>query len=249
MTTSRFLTGPLKGTRWMPQTDRDLMRRVPARLARPIRRRYYVDRQLSWLGRLPPKIRRRLELDDREAIGSRKIELGPGWRPSPGYIHVDDDPWAAHVDVLVKGAELPLESDWADEILAIHILEHVPPAQVIATLSEWHRCLRRGGFAQVHVPDSRALASRFADEQDLAQKWALMGALLGMYVNPTVDHPAKISQSADHQVMFDADLLSWALGEAGFAEVEDLTGTMTDVHTEGWREVVPNFSLIFRAFK
>jgi SAM-dependent methyltransferase len=194
-------------------------------------------------------VRRRLELDDSDAVGSRRIELGPGSRPSAGYIHVDNDPWAAHVDVLLKGAALPFETGWADEILAIHVLEHVPPAQMIPTLQEWRRCLRTGGFLQVHVPDSRALAGRFAAEEDPARKWALMGALLGMYANPTVDHPAKLSQPADHQVLFDTSLLDWALREAGFTVIENLTGSTTDIHTEGWRDLVPNLSLIFRAYK
>ncbi len=182
------------------------------------------------------------------AIGSRRIELGPGSRPSDGYIHVDTDPWAAHVDVLLTGATLPFDTGWAEEILAIHVLEHVPPALLVPTLQEWRRCLGRSGFLQVHVPDSRRLAGQFATEEDPARKWALMGALLGMYANPTVDHPSKLSQPADHQILFDAELLTWALREAGFVRVEDLTGTTTDVHTEGWRGLVPNLSLIFRAY-
>jgi hypothetical protein len=204
---------------------------------------------MRWLCKLPARLRTRLGIDDDSAIGTRRLELGPGSRPQPGYVHADTDPWASHVELRLKGRRLPLSDGWADEILAVHVLEHVAPAEMVPTLAEWRRCLRPGGFLQVHVPDSARLAQQFVDERDLGRKWAVMGALLGMYANPKVDRPTLLSQPADHQVLFDAQILEWALREAGFARLENLTGSVTDVHTEGWRELVPDLSLVVRAYK
>jgi hypothetical protein len=235
--------------RWKPTSLREYTHAAPQRLAMPLRRRYYMEARPGWIARLPVGARRRLSLEDDSAVGTRKVELGPGERPQQGYLHVDTDPWAQHVELLVTDRGLPLPDDWAEEILAIHVLEHVPPAALVSTLEDWHRCLRSGGFLQVHVPDSRRLCRQFADERDNGRKWALMGALLGMYATPRVNGPTWLSQPADHQIFFDEDIVSWALGEAGFARVENLTGKITDVHTEAWSELVPNLSLIFRAHK
>src|SRR5207245_2223549 len=82
----------------------------------PISRRYYKD---GW-GRaaaaaLSAKWQRRLGLDDQTGVGSRRLEIGSGDRPQRGYIHVDQDPWAWHVEVVAHAWRLPFPENWADE--------------------------------------------------------------------------------------------------------------------------------------
>jgi len=86
--------------------------------AAAVRRRYYLESDIR-LERLPPRFRRRLGLEDVTAVGSRRIEIGSGSRPQPGYIHVDIGLMAAHVEFFGSADALPFRSDWAEEISAV----------------------------------------------------------------------------------------------------------------------------------
>jgi SAM-dependent methyltransferase len=193
-------------------------------------------------------VRRKLGLDDLSAVGSRRIEIGGGPFPQAGYIHVDVDRGARHLEAFGPAWDLPFPDGWATEVLAVHSLEHVPPPRLLPTLREWHRVLASGGQVQVHVPNAPELVASFLDSP-VETKWRTMGALLGMYCHPGVRAPEDLEVPSDHQLMFDWDLLSWAFTSAGFREVVDLTARVRDRHTEEWREVVPHFSLVARAVK
>ena len=224
------------------------VKELAQRLLIPVRRRYYRGRR-PWLQRLlPPVVRRKAGLDDPSAVGSRKLEIGGGPFPHSGYIHVDVDPRARHLEAFAPAWELPFPDRWASEILAVHSLEHVHPRKLLPTLREWHRVLTPGGRVQVHVPNGPELVqSLFASP--VPEKWRTMGALLGMYCHPGVRSPEELEVPSDHQLVFDWDMLAWALTDAGFAAVSDLTGQVDDSHTEAWREVVPHFSLVVQAIR
>jgi SAM-dependent methyltransferase len=213
--------------------------------AAALRRRYYLESDIR-LERLPPRFRRRLGLEDTTAVGSRRIEIGSGSRPQPGYIHVDISLTAAHVEFFGSADSLPFRSDWAEEITAVHVLEHVHPSRLRATLGEWHRVLEPGGLLRVHVPDSAALMRLYLDAP-LEKRWSIIGALLGMYANPSVARPEDLSHGCDHQVLFDAMLLSALLRDAGFEQVMDVSDEVRDIHSDGWVALMPQISLIMEA--
>jgi hypothetical protein len=101
---------------------------------------------------------------------------------------------------------------------------------------------------QIHVPNTAALATSFLNSS-VDEKWRLMGSLLGMYCDASVRSPDELVTRSDHQILFDEELLRWALDSAGFTEITDLTGSVEDVHTLGWQDVVANYSLVFRGAK
>jgi SAM-dependent methyltransferase len=221
------------------------VRRVAHRPAMALRRRYYADGTLaSVVSLMPAGVRLRLGLDDEAARSQRRIEIGGGPFPRPGYLHVDTDPKARHLEARAVAWELPFPDDWADEILSIHTLEHIHPRLLQRTLREWHRVLRPGGAVRVHVPNSPALMEAYLSAEDDAHRWMLSGALLGMYGSPAIRGPEDIPSDADHQILFDRPLLFTALQHAGFVDLADLTEIVTDRHTEGWREVVDRCSLV-----
>lgn len=100
-----------------------------------------------------------------------KLELGSGYAPTPGYLHLDANPalpqermWAdytgecnlaePHVDVLIDASgELPWRDGTVDEIRAVDVLEHISYRRTAATLREWARVLAPGGRLYVQVPD------------------------------------------------------------------------------------------------
>ncbi|MDQ6749548.1 MAG: methyltransferase domain-containing protein [Actinomycetota bacterium] len=197
---------------------------------------------------LPGLVRRKAGLDDPAARGSRKVEIGSGPFPRKGYIHVDVDPTARHLEAFAPAWDLPFPDGWASEILAVHSLEHVHPRKLLPALREWHRVLAPGGRVQVHVPNAPELTQSFFDSP-VDEKWRTMGALLGMYCHPGVRSPDELEVPSDHQLMFDWEMLSWVLTTAGFSSVVDLTERTSDSHTEAWRGVVPHFSLVAEAVR
>jgi Methyltransferase domain len=199
-------------------------------------------------GALSSHLRRSLDNRLMPSPGSRRIEIGSGNRPQPGYIHVDTNRTAPHVEFFAQAWDLPFADDWADELLSIHVLEHVPPRLLDATLAEWYRVLRPGGVLRVHVPNSATLMNAYL-HGPREQRWSVIGALLGMYANADVCGPHELTERPDHHVLFDDELLSEVLARAGFASLEDRSDRESDVHTEGWAPVVRQISLIFHARK
>lgn len=221
------------------------VRSVGHRPTMALRRRYYADGAgAKVVDRLPRTLCARLGLDDETARSGRRIEIGAGPYPRPGYLHVDADPSARHLEAQALAWDLPFPDNWAGEISSIHVLEHVHPRRLQPTLREWHRVLRPGGIVRVHVPNSPALMDAWLAAGDARGKWMLAGAVLGMYGGPHVRGPQDLPSDADHQILFDRDLLLTSLRDAGFVDVADLTDSVTDRHTEGWKEVVERCSIV-----
>jgi SAM-dependent methyltransferase len=221
--------------------------RALQRLTVPVRRRYYLSgagRRLA--GLLPQGARRALGLDDPSAIGSTRLEIGGGPHAQRGFLHVDVDPGAHHLEWVAPAWDLPLPDGWASEIVAVHALEHVEPSRLLDTLREWRRVLAPEGRVEVHVPNGPALMEAFV-ARPVPEKWPIMGSILGMYCSPEVRDPGGLEVRSDHQLIFDLPLLEWALESAGFAAVRDLTDVMEDRHSEPWRDLVPRYSLIAEA--
>jgi hypothetical protein len=223
--------------------------RCTQRITVPIRRRFYLSgAQRRIVGLFPASVRRAVGLDDVSAIGSTRLEIGGGPHAQKGFLHVDVDPGAHHLEWVAPAWDLPLPDAWATEIVAVHALEHVEPSRLLETLKEWRRVLAPDGRVEVHVPNGPALMKAFV-ARPVPEKWPIMGSILGMYCSPDVRDPGGLELRADHQLIFDVPLLEWALESAGFAAVRDLTDVVEDRHTAPWRDLVPSYSLIAEARK
>jgi predicted SAM-dependent methyltransferase len=81
-----------------------------------------------------------------------KINVGCGGRRYDGYIGVDavERPGA---DVVADAGDLPFDDNSADEVMAIHVAEHLVPWDLPPTLKEWLRVLKPGGTLVMELPD------------------------------------------------------------------------------------------------
>lgn len=83
-----------------------------------------------------------------------KLNLGCGHRHMPGYVNVDfQDNWAKKKpDVECDIRTLPYGDNTADEIMAIHVIEHFQLWEVPEILTEWARILKPGGRLILECP-------------------------------------------------------------------------------------------------
>lgn len=217
----------------------------------PLRARAYRSPTSSLLRSLPGPILSRLRLEV-PPPGSRRIEVGSGQTPRPGYIHVDVDPDSRALDLRVSGNSLPIPSGWTDELLSVHMIEHVPPPTLRATLREWFRVLRAGGTVRIHTPNGEALGRALAESASGERNrfWAVQSAIYGYGPGPEEStSPERLGDRGDHRTVFTFPVLRRLLEEAGFSQVQDVSGEDPCYHSVAWEPYVPGLCLEVRALK
>lgn len=83
----------------------------------------------------------------------KKLEIGSGSKPLEGYIHLNINPKAPHVDIIANAEKIPCPDNEFDEIVANHILEHIIWHKSEAVLAEWYRVLKPKGIIKICVPN------------------------------------------------------------------------------------------------
>ena len=145
-----------------------------------------------------------------------KLHLGCGKRPMEGYINVDLDE-RKNVDYqYVKSdvSSLPFDSDSCDEILAIHVIEHIWLWDLKATLEEWCRVLKPGGKVIIECPDIYKAARILIEGIESSEKDRINAAMRAFYG----DQKDRDIQGR-HKWGWTPKMLGYALELAGFKEV------------------------------
>jgi predicted SAM-dependent methyltransferase len=82
----------------------------------------------------------------------KKLELGCGERPTPGYFCNDINAFPG-VDIVGNPWEIGLEDNSLDEAIALGLMEHLLYADFDKTLVNVYRMLKPGGVFLFDVPD------------------------------------------------------------------------------------------------
>lgn len=165
----------------------------------------------------------------RPLLHERHLEIGSGYRPTPGFTHLDANPNAPGVDIVGSGYPLPAEAcahQW-DHIRAVDVLEHFSYRDTHAVLRGWASVLKPGGTLFVQVPDAHTIMTWYCDNpqrllrglpRDLPQT-ALTGAmwrLLGGHADGGYARDGDDWRWNAHYAMFTAGSLTRHLERAGF---------------------------------
>jgi predicted SAM-dependent methyltransferase len=173
---------------------------------RALRRRKLIERYLS-------------------AHEVRKLQLGAGEHPREGFLNTDLHDYGQGNVYLDVRRRFPLPDASFDLVFSEHMLEHLTYAEGQHCLRECFRVLRPGGHIRIATPSLERLAQLYTaaptDVQRRYVRWAVdtlepetHAPLPGVVVN-------NFFRSWGHRFVYDPQTLRHALGEAGFAEIEE----------------------------
>lgn len=123
-----------------------------------------------------------------------KLNIGCGSRVLDGWINIDlvsretTKKVKKEPDVISDIRKIPLEDDYADEAMAIHVLEHFHPWEVTPLMKEWIRLLKPGGKLVIEVPDIEKVAAYIVSgiRKPSYTTWPLYGD--PSYMDPLMCH-------------------------------------------------------------
>ena len=133
----------------------------------------------------------------------RRLNIGSGQRPLPGYINLDIDE-VSFVDVVADCRCLPFKENTFDEIHSRAVLEHISWRETFDVLWEWRRVLKFGGTLIVSVPNWQWL------RQQEKTAWEIVPWVMG----------AQRDQYDYHKALFDVPTLKMYFVRLGLNEVE-----------------------------
>jgi hypothetical protein len=95
---------------------------------------------------------------------SIKFNMGCGMERLPGYLGVDKH--SDRADIRMDVFELSLPENCADEVLASHLIEHLPMHRAPEILMKWRDALKPEGKLVIETPDLQALCKEFVEGKD-----------------------------------------------------------------------------------
>lgn len=140
-----------------------------------------------------------------------RLNIGCGNRRLPGYTGVDAVAREG-ADLIAPADAIPLPDACADEVLAVHLVEHVFEWELPGLLAEWARLLKPGGLLVLEMPDAMKCARNLLD--GLQGRKPGQMHLWGLYGDPTTRDPYMM-----HKTGWWFDRLAPVVAAAGFVQI------------------------------
>lgn len=157
-----------------------------------------------------------------------RLEVGCGYNPQPGYVHLDVRP-LKDVEYVCDFSKdrLPFNDGAVGEVLANHVIEHISWRKLPFVVAEWSRVLAPGGKVFLRTPDLKFICQKYLEggttpewpgDEDFIKKhlsaeitpawWANIKLFAGQ------DYPSNF-----HYLCFDFEMLKALLERFGFVDV------------------------------
>ncbi len=121
----------------------------------------------------------------------KKLEIGCGQRPTPGYIHNDLNAFDG-VDIVGNPWDIKLGDCSLEEVIALGVVEHFTYNQVDKVFNNIYRMLAPGGIFLFDVPDipvwCKYVADHFSGKQTPFTLEHLLSTLYGWQRWPGDEH-------------------------------------------------------------
>jgi predicted SAM-dependent methyltransferase len=169
--------------------------------------------------------RKRSERKTRKAFDSgsfKKLHLGCGDNPLPGWFNTDLNPTRPNVATLDATKPFPFPSNSIDEIFTEHMIEHIPYTDAISMLKECYRVLQPGGKVRVSTPDLAFLVALYKPESDVQKRYIKWSCDYWISWAPKPSSVFVINNFVrdwGHKFIFDEQTLREAFATAGFVNI------------------------------
>jgi predicted SAM-dependent methyltransferase len=181
-------------------------------------------RTIAWRARRDlAGVDRRVRKDYFAGGGPRKLNLGCGRHPLPGWLNSDYHPESNHELYLDVRKPFPFETATFSCVYSEHMIEHLTPDHAAQMLRECWRVLEPGGHLRVATPNLAFLVNLYGAEKSPLQarylEWAAQGAGL------PADHAEDsyiinhFVRAWGHRFIYDEKSLRRAFSQAGFGQV------------------------------
>lgn len=124
----------------------------------------YIDKR--WFTRLPGNKKSLSEkIEYLKSLNNPvKLNMGSGECILEGYINIDSTHKDA--DVICDVFDIQVEDETIDEIVALHLLEHINPYKVFDLLKMWKNMLKPNGKLVMEMPDLEAMCKAFGEASE-----------------------------------------------------------------------------------
>lgn len=181
-------------------------------------RRLTTALRSSTLGKNSRLIKRYLE--DHQIC---KLQIGAGPTVLDGWLCTDISPRSDGAVYLDATKRFPFQDGTFDYVYSEHMIEHIPWNEGLFMLQECRRVLKPGATIRVATPDLKVLLDLYAGTDEPMKeryvKWVTDRFLEGV----NVYRPAFVINNAfenwGHQFLYDAELMTMALRDAGFDDI------------------------------
>lgn len=89
----------------------------------------------------------------------RKLQIGAGKNPLPGWLNTDLEPVSPAIMQLNATEPFPFADEVFDYVFSEHMIEHIPYRGALTMLGECFRILKPGGRIRIATPDITQIAS------------------------------------------------------------------------------------------
>lgn len=153
----------------------------------------------------------------------RRLHLGSGPHRIPGWLCTDVNVEGRGAVYLNAAEPFPLAEGTFDYICSEHMIEHIPWKKGLQMLNECRRVLKPGGVARIGTPDLAVLVRVYrregGDFADSYVKYMTDHFLPGVKTYQPIFALNCAFTNFGHQFLYDAELLSSAMAEAGFINI------------------------------
>lgn len=154
-----------------------------------------------------------------QLAADRKIRLnfGSGGVDVPGFISIDKYDKRAKIQMDVFDFKILLPN-FVEEIMAIHLFEHINPFKSSDVLKIWYDLLIPGGTLILEMPDIKQVCQAFINAKDKWERYSLMNVIYGSVNTSTTDNPSDIT--SPHLFGWWPETLGEHLSGTGFVDIK-----------------------------
>ena len=132
----------------------------------------------------------------------------------PGFTGVDAVAERTAAEIVARADNIPLPDQSVEEIMAIHVVEHVHVWEVPALLNEWFRLLKPGGILVLEMPDLIKTCRNVIEGRMLGGKHPDQLTMWSLYGDPRTKDPFM-----SHKWCHTFKTLAPTVKEAGFIKI------------------------------